>query len=80
MVKVIGIVHSFGEYNGRQYDNYNLHCVRDSRPDRSNESGLITEVIKIKASDFSNYPISIDDKINVYYDRNGRVVDIDKLD
>lgn len=80
MVKVIGIVHSFGEYNGRQYDNYNLHCVRDSLPNCSNESGLVTEVIKIKAADFSNYHISLDDNINVYYDRNGRVVDIQVVD
>ena len=76
MAIVVGIVHSSGEYNGRQYDNYNLHCLRDARPEYSNEQGQITEVVKIKASDFSKYNISLGDEIKVYYDRFGRIDEI----
>lgn len=28
MIKIVGIKHNTGEFNGRQYDNYVIHCIK----------------------------------------------------
>ena len=75
MLKVIGIVHASGEYNGQKYDNYNLHCTRS--PETDNEDGTITEIVKVRASLFDECNIKIDDTIDVAYDKYGRIKEID---
>lgn len=77
MLEVIGIVHASGTYNGQNYDNYNLHCVRDA--DSETEDGKITEIVKVKASYFEESSISIGDTIDVAYDKYGRIKAIDVI-
>lgn len=72
---VIGIVHSVGEYNGNEYDNYNIHCVRPA-DSKKEESGQITCIIKVKASLFIENPVTVGDTVTPYYDRFGRVVSL----
>ena len=76
MYTVVGIVHSKGEYNGNSYDNFNLHCIRESKPD-TNEDGSITEVIKVKADIFMSSDIVIGSIITPFYDKYGRIVQLD---
>ena len=75
-LNVIGIVHASGEYNGQKYDNYNLHCTRDADTGNENEDGVLTEIVKVKASLFSETDINIGDTIDVSYDKYGRIKDI----
>ncbi len=77
MLNVIGIVHASGTYNGQNYDNYNLHCVREAAND--NEDGNITEIVKVKASIFDECSVSIGDSIDVAYDKYGRIKSIDVI-
>lgn len=79
MFKVIGIVHARGNYNGQDYDNYNLHCIRPAAEHNENEDGEITEVIKVKASLFDDCGIDIGDSIDVSYDKYGRIKEIDVM-
>lgn len=74
MIEVIGIVHSTGEYNGVKYDNFNLHCTVDAVGE--NVEGVLTEVIKIKASTFYSSNIGLGDQIDVSYDKFGRIKDV----
>lgn len=76
MLSVVGIVHAKGEYNGQNYDNYNLHCTRPANDGNENESGCITEIIKVKASLFIESPVSIGDTIDVSYDKYGRIKEL----
>lgn len=76
MLKVVGVVHARGNFNGQEYDNYNLHCVRPADEHNKNEDGEITEIVKVKASLFSDYDINIGDSIDVAYDKYGRIKDI----
>lgn len=75
MLKVIGIKHSTGEFNGLKFDNFNLHCVRLAS-DEKDEQGEITEVVKVKSSLFMEANINIGDDIEVYYDRFGRIISL----
>lgn len=75
MYTVVGIVHSKGEYNGNSYDNYNLHCIRDSKPN-TDEDGHITEVIKVKSDLFLDSSIIIGSIISPFYDKYGRIVQL----
>ena len=75
MLNVVGIVHAQGEYKGVKYDNYNLHCTREAFPG-INEEGLITEIVKVKASSFAEYGIQLGATIDVAYDKYGRIKDI----
>lgn len=79
MITVIGIVHSVGDYNGVKYDNYNLHCTVEPTANNNNVEGLLTDVIKIKASTFMASGIGIGDTIDVSYDKFGRIKDICKF-
>lgn len=79
MITVIGIVHSVGDYNGVKYDNYNLHCTFEPAVNNNNVEGLMTDVIKIKASTFMESAIGIGDTIDVSYDKFGRIKDICKF-
>lgn len=79
MFTIIGIVHSVGEYNGMKYDNYNLHCTSEPSEDKDGVEGLLTDVIKVKASIFENSDFDIGDTIDVSYDKFGRIKDIVKF-
>lgn len=76
MLSVVGIVHAQGEYNGQKYDNYNLHCTRPANEQNDNEQGCITEIIKVKATLFSDCDVNIGDNIDVAYDKYGRIKEI----
>jgi hypothetical protein len=75
MYTVVGIVHSKGEFNGNSYDNFNLHCVRDAKPD-TEENGQITEVIKVKSELFLSSDIDVGSIVTPYYDKYGRIVQL----
>lgn len=45
MIKIVGIVHKTGEYNGRAYDNYVVHTVRS---DDKAVGGVSTETFKFR--------------------------------
>lgn len=70
MLQVIGIVRKQGNYNGVDFDNTFLHCIREASTDR--ENGQICEVIKVKTSSIHTFP-SIGSNIKVYYNRFGQV-------
>ncbi len=73
MLKVVGIVHSVGDYNGFAYDNYNLHCIRPADEKKENELGEITEVVKVKSALFKELSVDVGSDIKVFYDRFGRI-------
>ena len=75
MYTVVGIVHKVGDFNGQPYDNFNLHCVRDATPN-TDESGQITEVIKVKSDMFLNTDINIGSEVTPYYDKYGRILQL----
>lgn len=79
MLEVVGIVHASGTYNGQNYDNYNLHCVRSADTYNDNEDGKITEIVKVKAAVFDECSVSIGDAIDVAYDKYGRIKSIDVI-
>lgn len=75
MVRVFGWERKSGEYEGRVYDNYVLHCVTDEKS-RGWVSGDLTFTVKIKAEDFKmvfDSAICPGDEIFIQYNRYGRV-------
>ncbi len=76
MLNVVGVVHASGEYQGQKYDNYNLHCTRLADEANLNEDGVITEIVKVKASLFNESGISIGDNIDVSYNKFGGIKNI----
>ena len=69
MYQVIGMQQKKGEYQGQAYDNTLLYCTY---PDVE-VSGSGVEVIKVKTLIFSQYPVKLNDVIDVYYDKYGKV-------
>lgn len=69
--EVVGIVRKSGEYNGRLYDNYQIHTLCDADESKG-EIGRMTEVVKIKVQLCPVVP-KVGDLIRVYYSRTGQV-------
>lgn len=75
MVRVSGWERKSGEYEGRAYDNYVLHCVTDEKS-RGWVAGDLTFTVKVKAEDFAlvfDSSICPGDAIFIQYNRYGRV-------
>ena len=75
MVRVSGWERKSGEYEGRVYDNYVLHCVTDEKS-RGWVAGDLTFTVKVKAEDFAlvfDSSIRPGDAIFIQYNRYGRV-------
>lgn len=69
---VIGIRHSSGNYQGKEFDNYYFHCIRPA-DESCGEVGQICEIFeKIKASNLEFVP-QINDFIEPFYNRFGKV-------
>ena len=68
---VVGILHRSGQYEGRDYDNYNIQCTYE-RTDLNNLSGLLVDTIKIPASIYRN-DIALGNVLVPSYDRYGRL-------
>lgn len=50
MMKIVGIVHKTGEYNGRAYDNFVVHVVKS---DEHAIGGYSTETFKFRPASLS---------------------------
>lgn len=70
---VIGFKHSTGTFNGNEYDNYNIHCLKDADKNDKEQGGQLSEVFKIKSSEIKDLP-AIGQVIAPIYDKYGRVV------
>lgn len=79
---VVGIQEKSGNYNGNDYHNYLLHCLKDD----DNALGQISEVLKVKVSktkevfgktmELEDLDDLIGTEIRAYYDRYGQVSEI----
>ena len=79
MYELVGYIRRTGEYQGRPFDNYNLHCKVMDPPEGM--EGEAVEVLKVKTAVVDAFtaahgPLSIGDVIDVYYDRFGRITSI----
>ena len=80
MVKIVGIKERSGEYQGRQYRYYQLHCI--SSDDKA-IGGVVTEVYKFKPAQLSavcsldNLNMLVGKEVKkISYDRYGNADDI----
>lgn len=81
-MKVVGIQEKSGNYQGSDYHNYLLHCLKDD----DNALGQVSEIIKIKFANVKEVfgkPMSLDDfngligqEIRCYYNRFGQATEI----
>lgn len=87
MLTIKGVQRVSGIYEGRDYDNLNLHCLND-HPSREMLNGSACEIIKVKWCDlnavfngFVNNQADVSGLVGLaitpFYDRNGRAVRID---
>lgn len=74
MYEVLGYVHRRGEYQGRPYDNYYLHCRKLEVPD--NHVGQAVEVLKVPADLLDLSSLVMGAVFDVYYNRFGRVLSL----
>ena len=84
MLKIVGIQRKTGNFQGRDYDNTNFHCLNDS-PHTPTICGSVCEILKIKTalinqvfgglvSNDSDYRDMIGLAIVPYYDQYGNVI------
>lgn len=83
-MKVIGIQEKAGKFEGRDYHNFILHCTKPS--DGNGSLGLVTELVKIKASEASSvfdkcmgavdWQNLVGKEIKYFCDKYGRVIDV----
>lgn len=87
MLKVIGVARKYGTYEGREYDNFMMHCVNDS-PSVAMIGGSACEIVKIKAQNLRGVfgGLVTSDKdwrdligaiVRVHYDRYGNPEEIE---
>ena len=87
MLTVKGVQRVSGTFEGREYDNLNLHCLNDT-PSREMINGSACEIIKVKWCDLlavfnglvknqADVSSLVGLSITPFYDRNGRAVRID---
>ncbi len=73
---VVGIEHSFGDYNGFKYDNYKLHCLKLADEEKEQE-GQLSEIVKVPKDMFQSSKITVGDEIVPFYDKYGRLIRIE---
>ena len=71
MYELLGYVRRTGEYQGRPFDNYNLHCKMVDPP--AEHTGDCVEVIKVRSELIHSEDLVLGALIDVFYDRFGRV-------
>lgn len=49
-MKVVGIRHQVGEFQGNHYDNYGLYCVDEQKIDPKMQFGTCPSYTKVKSS------------------------------
>lgn len=86
-MRIVGIEHKSGVFEGRPYDNYNIHCLSSSST--SLLKGETCETIKVKVSELSQVfgmVMSESDLVDLFgaeimplYMRGNRLVRIDIL-
>lgn len=70
-LSVIGISRSTGDYNGTQFDNTYLHCIKPADTTK-NQKGQLCEIIKVKTASIDIMP-EINSFIVPVYNRYGQV-------
>lgn len=76
-LSVIGISRSQGDYNGIEYDNLILHCIKPA-DETKGQKGQLCEIIKVKTSNVDIIP-DINSFISPIYNRFGQVQSIEIL-
>lgn len=81
-MKVVGIQEKKGNYNGINYDNYLLHCLKND----AQAIGEISEVVKVKVANSKEVFGTVVDEtyrrslvgkeIRCYYDKFGVVTEV----
>lgn len=76
---VVGVQEKKGNYQGNDYHNYLIHCLKDD----GEAFGQVTEVLKVKAAkskevfgktvDFADLDDYVGKEIQCHYDRYGSV-------
>lgn len=79
MYELVGYIRRTGEYQGRPFDNYNLHCKVMAPPE--GQIGEAVEVLKVRKAvvdllESTHGPLQIGDVLDVYYDRFGKITTI----
>lgn len=79
MLTVIGVQQKQGEYQGKPYNNYILHCTKED--ESGNSFGVISEQVKVKASKVveifghtmtpSDWDELVGKEIRVFYNKYG---------
>ena len=83
-MKIVGVRHQVGEFNGNNYDNYRLYIVDESKND-DKSFGICPSYAKVKASVL--HEVCAPDKIsklvnrdvNLFYDAYKNVVKMEVL-
>lgn len=89
-LKVIGVLRKYGTYEGKEYDNFMMHCVNDA-PSVAMIGGSACEIVKIKAQNLrsvfggvissdADWRDLIGSKVRVHYDRYGNPEEIEILE
>ena len=87
MLTLIGVQRKTGNYQGNDYDNFNLHCINDA-PLNPTICGDVCEVVKLKAgrvkdafdglvANDNDWRGLIGSRIRVSYDRYGNAEHIE---
>lgn len=50
-MKVVGIINSSGDFNGKPYHNLVLQCTDENKNDKKDICGLIVDTVKIRYAD-----------------------------